>query len=98
MKRKADEIESAIRDALFATYGIIVTGDSRALSRAAIVAMRIPNTKMLNAAAKSMSPDLRPTPARVSNKAKHAIRYRAMLDVVLAEAEFERLVKPLADA
>jgi hypothetical protein len=57
---------------------------SEMLARAAIAAMRAPNNKMLNAAAAAMSPDKRPTQRRVSVKAKHAIRYRAMIEAALA--------------
>jgi len=98
MKRKAHEVEEAIREALMSAYGIGITGDSLALARAAVKAMRVPNTKMLDAACKSMSPGWRPTPAHVSNKAKHAIRYRAMLDIVAAETEFEVRVKSPSEA
>ena len=52
-------------------------------ARAAIEAMREPDAKMLNAACAAMSPGKRPTPKRVSVKAKHGIRYRAMIDEAL---------------
>lgn len=62
--------------------GCLVAGDRM---RAAIAAMREPTKAMLHAAAKAMSPDRRPTQKRVSVAAKHAIRYRAMIDCALAE-------------
>jgi hypothetical protein len=37
-----------------------------------------PTPKMLRAACKATSPDKRPTATRVSNSAKHGIRFRAM--------------------
>lgn len=52
---------------------------------AAIEAMRAPNSKMCRAAGAAMSPDKRPTQKRVSHKAKHAIRYRAMIAAALQE-------------
>lgn len=55
-------------------------------ARAAIEAMREPNNRMLHAAAKSMSPERRPTPKRVGVKEKHRIRYRAMIDAVLGQS------------
>lgn len=98
MKRKAQEVEEAIREALMSAYGIGVAGDSLSLARAAVNVLRAPNNKMLTAAAKAMSPGCRPTEARVSVKAKHAIRYRAMIDVIVAETEFEVRVKSPAEA
>lgn len=59
----------------------------RMMARAAIEAMRIPSAKMLKAACKSMSPERRPTPDRVTVKAKHGIRYRAMIDAALEEGK-----------
>jgi hypothetical protein len=50
---------------------------------AAITAMRLPTSRMLKAAAASMSAGKRPTQRRVSNSAKYAIRYRAMIDAEL---------------
>lgn len=54
-----------------------------AAARAAIEAMRIPDAKMLKAACAAMSPGKRPTPKRVTERAKHGIRYRAMIDAAL---------------
>ncbi len=56
-------------------------------ARAAIEAMSDPSPKMCNAACAAMSPGKRPTPNRVSHKAKHAIRYRAMIQAALEEAQ-----------
>jgi hypothetical protein len=50
---------------------------------AAIQAMREPTNSMLKAAAKSMSPEHRPTPEYLSVKEKHRARYRAMIDAAL---------------
>jgi hypothetical protein len=44
-----------------------------------VVVPREPTAKMLQAAAKSMSPDHRPTQEWVSVRKKHAIRYAAMI-------------------
>lgn len=52
---------------------------------AAIEAMRKPTRKMLNAAGGAMSDAKRPTKRRVGNRAKHGIRYRAMIDAALEE-------------
>jgi hypothetical protein len=52
-------------------------------ARSAIEAMRTPTPKMLRAAGKAMSPEKRPTKKRVGCKAKHGIRYRAMIDAAL---------------
>jgi hypothetical protein len=49
--------------------------------------MRKPTVQMTKAACAAMSPGKRPTSARVGNKAKHAIRYQAMIDAALAEIE-----------
>lgn len=57
------------------------------MARAAIEAMRRPDTKMLRAACAAMSPGKRPTQRRVSERAKHGIRYRAMIDAALQGAE-----------
>lgn len=51
--------------------------------RAVIEAIRVPTPAMLRAACASMSPDKRPTKKRVGVKAKHGIRYRAMIDAAL---------------
>lgn len=51
----------------------------------AIEAMRKPSAKMLRAASKSMSPGRRPTEEWVSDRAKHGIRYRAMIDAALSQ-------------
>ena len=87
------------RDELWTEYpSDVVTWDnategrrewSRAIARAAIEAMRKPNRKMLNAAAKAMSPEKRPTPTFVSTAAKHQIRYMAMIDTALGKPEEE---------
>lgn len=56
-------------------------------ARAAIEAMSAPTPKMCRAACAAMSPGKRPTPNRVSHKAKHAIRYRAMIQAALEEKQ-----------
>lgn len=61
--------------------------DFVALARAAIEAMAAPTSKMCKAACAAMSPGKRPTPNRVSHKAKHAIRYRAMIQAALEEKQ-----------
>jgi hypothetical protein len=53
-------------------------------ARAVIAAMREPTNRMRIAAAKAMSPTNRPE-EWVSNREKHAIRWRAMVDEALAE-------------
>ena len=58
---------------------------SEDLAIAVIAAMRNPTKKMSGAASKAMSPAKRPTPERVSVNAKHAIRYRAMIDEALTQ-------------
>jgi len=70
--------------AYFATVAS-VPASVRAL--AAIKAMRIPDRKMLDAASRAMSPGRRPTEKRVSVRAKHGIRYRAMIDAALEGTE-----------
>lgn len=55
-------------------------------ARAAIKAMREPTKRMRMAACAAMSPGKRPTQKVVSNPAKHAIRYRAMIDAALSPA------------
>jgi hypothetical protein len=55
--------------------------------RAVIEAIRQPTPKMLKAASAAMSVGKRPTQKRVSCKAKHGIRYRAMIDVLLDEGQ-----------
>lgn len=57
------------------------------LARAAIEAMAAPTPRMCKAACAAMSPGKRPTPNRVSHKAKHAIRYRAMIQAALEEKQ-----------
>lgn len=47
--------------------------------------LRKPTTAMLNAACAAMSPGKRPTPQRVSAKAKHGIRYCAMINAALRD-------------
>lgn len=54
-------------------------------ARAAIQAMRVPTPLMFRAAARAMSQGHRPTEKRVGVKAKHGIRYRAMIDAALQE-------------
>lgn len=75
------EHEEAIRRAAICD----LSGNYEALAKAAIEAMRVPDSAMLNAASKAMSPDRRPTPKRVSVKMKHRIRYRAMIDAALKD-------------
>jgi hypothetical protein len=58
----------------------------RGMARAAIEAMRNPTKRMRMAACAAMSPGKRPTQKVVSNPAKHAIRYRAMIDAALSPA------------
>lgn len=53
------------------------------VARAAIEAMRKPNSKMLSAASKALSPGRRPTDEWISVSAKHGLRYRAMIDAAL---------------
>lgn len=53
-------------------------------ARAVIAAMRKPSTAMLRAACGAMSPGKRPTQKRVSVRAKHGIRYMAMIDAALS--------------
>lgn len=52
-----------------------------------VVVPKAPNNAMLKAAAKSMSPEKRPTKKWVSCSEKHAIRYRAMIAAGLAKGE-----------
>lgn len=61
--------------------------DFESSARAAIEAMAAPTSGMCKAACAAMSPGKRPTPNRVSHKAKHAIRYRAMIQAALKEQE-----------
>lgn len=58
---------------------------ARRTARAVIEAMRDATPKMLRAASAAMSPGKRPTPNHVSERAKHGIRYRAMIDAALEE-------------
>lgn len=58
----------------------------RTRARVAIEAMRDPSPSMLRAAGAAMSPGKRPTEAYVSDRAKHGIRYRAMIDAALTQA------------
>lgn len=44
-----------------------------------VITPREPTRDMTRAAAKAMAPGFRPTSAWVSNSAKHAIRYKAMI-------------------
>lgn len=55
----------------------------RKRARTVIEAIRKPDNAMLKTACAAMSPGKRPTKARVSVKAKHGIRYRAMIDEAL---------------
>lgn len=55
----------------------------RQRARTVMEAIRKPNNAMLKAACAAMSPGKRPTQKRVSCKAKHGIRYRAMIDAAL---------------
>ena len=52
---------------------------------------------MLRAAAAAMSPNKRPTSKRVSVKAKHGIRYRAMFDAYLKESEMLKISVEIPD-
>lgn len=56
-------------------------------ARLAIAAMRDPTKPMLSAACAAMSPSKRPTQKRVGSKAKHGIRYRAMIEKAMEEKE-----------
>ena len=52
-------------------------------AKIALEAMRTPTPKMLRAACAAMSRSKRPTQNHVGCKAKHGIRYRAMIDEAL---------------
>jgi len=52
---------------------------------AVVRALLAPDNKMLKAAAKALSPERRPTDRYVSVKAKHAIRFRAMLRAAIGD-------------
>jgi hypothetical protein len=56
-----------------------------------VLVPRKPTKKMLRAACSAMSPGKRPTSKRVSVKAKHGIRYRAMVDAYLEESTMTKL-------
>lgn len=93
---KLEEVAKAIDPECFDPEVERVYGDMWAFERqrkareaaiAAVKAMRKPSRLMLDAASKSMSPGRRPTPERVSVRAKHGIRYRAMIDQILSEKE-----------
>ena len=82
-------IVSFILGAIVAAMGwggfIMMLGDAAPLpdTRPGWVAVPLkPTRQMLEAAAKSMSPGKRPTMKWVSNRKKHEIRYRAMIDAV----------------
>lgn len=60
--------------------------EARAALTVALDHMREPSPKMLKAAYKSLSPERRPTPNRVSVKEKHTIRYQAMIDQLRKES------------
>ena len=62
-----------------------------------VVVPRDPTNKMLDAAAKAMSPERRPTQRRISVKRKHAHRYRAMIQAAEktdAEEEYITVTNP----
>lgn len=59
-------------------------------ARAMLLELRQPTTAMLNAACAAMSPGKRPTPRFVSHKAKHGIRFRAMIDQLLSDGVEQR--------
>lgn len=77
-----ERVAAAIREANAGEY--TSEAQSLVLARAAITAMRKPTPKMLRAAGAAMSSGKRPTEKRVSERAKHAIRYRAMIDAALS--------------
>ncbi len=52
---------------------------------AVLLAIRQPTPAMLKAACGAMSPSNRPTQRRIGNKAKHGVRYRAMIDALIGE-------------
>ena len=79
IERVAKALENSTKGGGFATW--------EEVAKAAIKAMREPNNHMLHACAKSMSPERRPTMARVSVKRKHRIRYQAMIDAALGESD-----------
>lgn len=62
-----------------------------------VLVPRKPTKKMLRAACAAMSPGKRPTKDRVSSKAKHGIRYRAMVDAYLKESTMTKLQINLPD-
>lgn len=55
----------------------------RCQARIVIAAIRKPSNAMLKAAGAALSPGKRPTQKHVSVKARHGIRYRAMIDEAL---------------
>jgi len=81
----ADMIERVARviEAALERHGVTDYEGTTDDARAALEAMRKPTPKMLRAAAAAMSPGKRPTLERVSERAKHGIRYRAMIDAAL---------------
>lgn len=82
IERVAQELRNAAGMAADGPYNLSKL-DSEYLAYAVIRAMREPTKRMVNAAAKAMSPERRPTPERVSVSQKHRIRYHAMIDEIL---------------
>lgn len=77
-----NEVAKAVANEIWERYRIVLT-EVEPLGEVAIKAMRHPTPKMLKAACAAMSPEKRPTPKTVSVRAKHGIRYRAMIDEAL---------------
>lgn len=87
MSDMVEKVARAIRERELGK-GCPVWEEDYAVARAAIEAMREPDKVMLRAAAKSMSPEKRPTAKWVSCQKKHEIRFTAMIDAALkGEAE-----------
>lgn len=74
-----------IKDDTWEDRGAMIQQDWLDSARTALQNMRKPSPAMLKAACAAMSPGKRPTKNRVSVKAKHGIRYRAMIDAILNE-------------
>lgn len=60
--------------------GAVLRLPAEAIAVRILLAIRNPTKRMRRAACSAMSPGKRPTDERVSNGAKHAIRWRAMID------------------
>lgn len=84
MTTMVEKVSAAILARVPVGYGM-TPSEASEYARAAIEAMAAPTSKMCKAACAAMSPGKRPTPNRVSHKAKHAIRYRAMIQAALEE-------------